>query len=48
MNRVKAFRSLQKMKENNLIDVSAHGKIRKISLQKEILDTLLENPKEST
>jgi len=43
MNRVKAFRSLQKMKENNLIDVSAHGKIRKIALKENVRDILL-NP----
>jgi len=43
MNRVKAFRSLQKMKENNLIDVSAHGKIRKISLKDNVFEMLV-NP----
>ena len=48
MTRVKAFRSLQKMESRRLLSIEHHGKIRKISLQKEILDTLLENPKEST
>ena len=43
MNRVKAFRSLQKMKENNLIDVSAHGKIRKITLKDKVFEMLV-NP----
>ena len=42
-NRVKAFRSLQKMKENNLIDISAHGKIRKISLKNNVFEMIV-NP----
>ena len=41
MNRVKAFRSLQKMQEKNLIDIIAHGKIRKVSLKENILNLLI-------
>ncbi len=41
MNRVKAFRSLQKMQEKKLIDIIAHGKIRKISLKENILKMLV-------
>jgi len=41
MNRVKAFRSLQKMKDNNLIEISSHGKIRKISLKNNVFDMLV-------
>ena len=40
MDRVKAFRSLQKMQAKNLIDITAHGKIRKISLKDNILNML--------
>ena len=41
MNRVKAYRSLQKMQEKNLIDIIAHGKIRKVSLKENILNLLI-------
>ncbi len=43
MDRVKAFRSLQRMREKNLIDVTAHGKIRKVSLKENILNMLTKN-----
>ena len=43
MNRVKAFRSIQKMQEKNLIDIMAHGKIRKVSLKENILNILTKN-----
>ena len=42
MNRVKAFRCLQKMKENNLIDIEAHGKIRKVILKEDVLNSLMQ------
>jgi len=42
MNRVKAFRSLKQMKEKNLIEIVPHGKIRKIKLRENILNTLSE------
>src|SRR3989338_1934417 len=34
MNRVKAFRILQKMQQSNLIEIIPHGKVRNIQLQK--------------
>ena len=40
MDRVKAFRSLRKMQAKNIIDIAAHGKIRKISLKDNILNML--------
>lgn len=40
MDRVKAYRSLQKMQEKKLIDITAHGKVRKISLKDNILKML--------
>jgi len=40
MNRVKAFRSLQKMKDNNLIEIASHGKIRKIALKNKVFEML--------
>ncbi len=40
MDRVKAFRSLQRMQMKNLIDITAHGKIRKVSLKENILNML--------
>ena len=43
MNRVKAFRSLQKMEGKRLIDITHHGKIRKIALKEEIFNVLLES-----
>ena len=43
MNRVKAFRSLQKMQEKNLIDITAHGKVRKVLLKENILKMLTKN-----
>lgn len=43
MNRVKAFRSLQKMQEKNLIDITAHGKIREILLKENILNMLIKD-----
>lgn len=41
MNRVKAFRSLQKMQSRNLLDIASYGKIRKISLKENILQMLM-------
>jgi len=43
MNRVKAFRSLQKMQEKSLIDITAHGKVRKVLLKENILNMLTKN-----
>lgn len=43
MDRVKAFRSLQRMREKNLIYITAHGKIRKVSLKENILNMLTKN-----
>ncbi|MBI2112471.1 hypothetical protein HYT52_02970 [Candidatus Woesearchaeota archaeon] len=43
MNRVKAFRSLQKMQERDLIDITPVGKIRRVSLKENILKILNEN-----
>lgn len=40
MNRVKAFRAVQKMQEKRLVELVAAGKIRKVTLKKELLDTL--------
>ncbi|MBI3032506.1 hypothetical protein HYY69_03455 [Candidatus Woesearchaeota archaeon] len=40
MNRVKAFRTLQKMEEKRLIEIIPHGKIRKIMLKENILDII--------
>lgn len=42
MNRVKAFRSIQKMEQKRLLTITPHGKIRKIALKADILGTLLE------
>lgn len=42
MNRVKAHRSLQKMQEKQLIELIAHGKIRKVVLKENILHLLEE------
>ena len=43
MNRVKAFRSLKRMQEKNLINITAHGKVRKVSLKDNILKILTKN-----
>src|SRR3989344_5265698 len=40
LNRVKAYRSLQKMQEKKLIMIKAHGKIRKVILREDVLDIL--------
>lgn len=40
MHRVKAHRLLQKMQNNNLIDVTAHGKVRHVLLKQHIKDAL--------
>lgn len=37
LNRVKAYRSVQKMQQKKLIEVVSHGKVRKIKLRKDIL-----------
>ena len=42
MNRVKAYRSLQKMADKNLVEVVPHGKIRKVRLKENIMSVLLE------
>jgi uncharacterized membrane protein len=41
MSRVKAFRSVQRMKENNLVEVKSYGKVRSIQLKKDVFDMLL-------
>ena len=43
MNRVKAFRSLQKMQEKSLINITANGKVRKVLLKENILNMLTKN-----
>lgn len=40
MNRVKAFRALQKMEDKRLIEIIPHGKVRKIMLKDNILETV--------
>ena len=40
MDRVKAFRTVQKMTEKNLITVEAHGKVRKVQLKEGIYELL--------
>lgn len=40
LNRVKAYRSIQKMQKKKLIDVTAHGKIRKIKLKGNLFNIL--------
>lgn len=40
MNRVKAFRTVQKMVEKNLVDVDAHGKVRNVKLRESIYQLL--------
>lgn len=40
MDRVKAFRSLTRMREKNLVEITAHGKIRKVSLKEDIFKKL--------
>ncbi|MFC1648142.1 helix-turn-helix transcriptional regulator [Nanoarchaeota archaeon] len=45
MTRVKAYRSLQKIQEKQLIDIIPHGKVRRIKLKENILNTLLEQNK---
>ncbi len=42
MTRVKAFRSLQKMQEKNLVEIIAHGKIRRVNLKENIMNSLSE------
>ncbi len=42
LNRVKAFRLLQKMQEKDLVSVDASGKVRKVRLKDSIRSTLLE------
>jgi len=43
MGRVKAHRTLQKLQERDLILIMPHGKVRKIELQENILNTLIDN-----
>ncbi len=40
MNKVKVHRTLQKMKEKNLVMISSEGKVRKVSFRKEIYDMI--------
>ncbi|MFQ5620922.1 MAG: helix-turn-helix transcriptional regulator [Candidatus Nanoarchaeia archaeon] len=40
MNKVKAYRSLQKMQEKQIVDVTSHGKVRNVMLKDDILRTL--------
>ncbi|MBT4539374.1 hypothetical protein HOC32_03760, partial [Candidatus Woesearchaeota archaeon] len=40
LNRVKAYRSLQRMQEKDIIEIIPHGKIRKIYLKNNILTML--------
>ena len=40
LNRVKAYRSVQKMQEKKLVEVIPHGKIRKIKLKENILNII--------
>ena len=42
MGRVRAFRSVKKLADKSIIDINAHGKIRKVILKEPILDLLLE------
>lgn len=42
MTRVKAFRTLQKMQEKNLIDIEPQGKVRIIKLKESIMNTISE------
>ncbi|MBS3132825.1 hypothetical protein J4470_01690 [Candidatus Woesearchaeota archaeon] len=44
MNRVKAFRLLRNMRNKNLVEIIPHGKIRRVMLKENIMDTLLEKP----
>jgi uncharacterized membrane protein len=43
MNRVKAFRLLQKMQGKNLVEIIPHGKVRRIRIKENIMNTLREN-----
>ena len=40
MSRVKAYRSLQKMQDKNLIEIVSHGKVRKVTVKENIMDAL--------
>lgn len=42
MNRVKAYRSLKRMQEKNLLEIMPHGKVRKVALKENILQMLKE------
>ncbi len=42
-SRVKAYRALQKMREKRLIEVTPHGKVRKVLLKQNIYESILEN-----
>ena len=41
MNRVKAFRTLQKMQQRNLLEITSFGKVRKVRLKENIYDSLV-------
>ena len=47
MNRVKAYRSLQKMQEKQLLDIVPHGKLRKVRMKQNILALLIEEPQKA-
>ncbi len=40
MHRVKAFRSLQKIQEKQLVEIIAHGKMRRLMLKPSLLEML--------
>lgn len=42
LDRVKAFRSLQKMQEKRLVEIQEHGKIRKVRLKEDIMSVIKE------
>ena len=42
LDRVKAFRSLQKMQEKRLVEIQEHGKIRKVTLKEDIYNVIKE------
>ncbi|MBR9699387.1 hypothetical protein GOV09_02940 [Candidatus Woesearchaeota archaeon] len=45
MNKVKAFRSVKKMQDKQIVDVVSHGKVRQVLLKENILDILLDSSK---
>jgi hypothetical protein len=43
LNRVKAYRALQKMEEKRIIEIVSYGKIRKVILKENIMNSIFEN-----